>query len=546
MDLAIIDTFARSEAAPKSAPRSADDAPESFADILDTRLKASEPVRERAEAPDARETPREAPETKPTETAEAKTAESAPAAKPRTKPKAEHEAHEAKDNDVSTPETASTETEEAAPANKSTNAVLVAELLSAADSASTDSQPASQDVVATIIANATPEKTTAANSILSLVTMAGAPQPDDGAAPVTTAPVQTPAATPAQIQAPATTPSTNAPNADFAAQLNATTETPDTVPAARPAPLKLPETATAEIAATTTAAAAVAAELQSQADKSDALDLAADLSGDAADDGALATVTLASPSTAAPRAAPAPGTTSGYAAQLASQETISDPSSAPTPDVVKPGEITAGADKDAQSAELADDGDKALLTAAATKASFTDTAVASSTTGDHTVRAAAQAEAAAQRGTRPAALPVVEQVAVRISKAISDGIDRINVKLNPADLGQIDIRMEIGPDGKFNAVFAADRPQTVELLQRDARELARSLQDAGLRADTGSLSFNLRGQNNQGQQANGSLSAFEDGGNGNNGGETLPEAAPMPANLYSSSNAANGRVDIRV
>ncbi len=146
---------------------------------------------------------------------------------------------------------------------------------------------------------------------------------------------------------------------------------------------------------------------------------------------------------------------------------------------------------------------------------------------------------------RTAALPVAEQVAVRITKAMADGVDRITVKLNPADLGQIDIRMEIGPDGKFNAVFAADRPQTVELLQRDARELARSLQDAGLHADTGSLSFNLRGQQNQGQQNGGPLAGLQDG-SGAHGDELPAEAMPLPANLYNASNAANGRVDIRV
>ena len=546
MDLQIIDTFVRSEAAPKAAPRSTDDAHESFADILDSRLKASEPMRERSEMPEARETPREAPEAKPVETTEPRTAEPAPAAKAHTKPKAEHEA-----KDTPTSEVAATDSEEAtpekAPVAKSTNAVVVAELLNAADNASADNQPATPDVVATLVANATPEKTVITNPILSLLTTAGAPQPEDVSTPTTAAPAQAAAGTPAQTQAPATTPSANTAAADFAQQLNAAAaETP--APAATPPPVKLPEApvVAAEIAATTPAATAIAAEIQPQTDKSDALDLAADLLDSADSDDILATVSLASPSTTASRAAPTPSTTSGYAAQLVSQDPTSASSSAPTPDVVKPAEITASPDKGAQSADLTAEGDKTLLTTMAATTSSSDNAVAAPSTTDHTVRASAQAEAAAQRGTRPAALPVVEQVAVRINKAISDGVDRITVKLNPADLGQIDIRMEIGPDGKFNAVFAADRPQTVELLQRDARELARSLQDAGLRTDAGSLSFNLRGQN-QGQ-ANGSQSGTpQHAGSDSSSGTDLPaEAMPMPANLYNASNAANGRVDIRV
>jgi flagellar hook-length control protein FliK len=255
-------------------------------------------------------------------------------------------------------------------------------------------------------------------------------------------------------------------------------------------------------------------------------------------------MTLAPASPTASRPAAGPLTTSGYAAQLASQETPADATAAPTLDLSKTAADAPAADKmipEQNVAGVMADADKALVAATSTS----QDPVAAPTTTDHSVRATAQTEAVAQRGPRPAAVPVVEQVAVRITKALADGVDRINVKLNPADLGQIDIRMEIGPDGRFNAVFAADRPQTVELLQRDARELARSLQDAGLRADAGSLSFNLRGQN-QGQQNSGSLTAFDGAGLGTNGGEVLPEAMPLPANLYNGSQAANGRVDIRV
>ncbi|MGQ0662573.1 MAG: flagellar hook-length control protein FliK [Pseudomonadota bacterium] len=90
--------------------------------------------------------------------------------------------------------------------------------------------------------------------------------------------------------------------------------------------------------------------------------------------------------------------------------------------------------------------------------------------------------------------PAVEQVVVHLHRAVAEGSDRITIKLVPAELGRIEIRIEIGPDGQVQAVFAADRPQTLELLQRDARQLERTLDSAGLRTDAGSLSFNLRGE----------------------------------------------------
>jgi hypothetical protein len=103
------------------------------------------------------------------------------------------------------------------------------------------------------------------------------------------------------------------------------------------------------------------------------------------------------------------------------------------------------------------------------------------------------------------------------------------------------VRLDIGSDGKIQAVFAADKPQTVEMLQRDARELERSLQDAGLRADSGSLSFNLRGEQ---RDANGSTFA---GGPSRTGDvDALVEVPAAAAQVYSGTNAANGRLDIHV
>lgn len=90
--------------------------------------------------------------------------------------------------------------------------------------------------------------------------------------------------------------------------------------------------------------------------------------------------------------------------------------------------------------------------------------------------------------------PPAEQVAMQLRAAAKNGIDRITIQLKPATLGAIDVKLDIGHDGRVVAVIAADRADTLELLQRDARELERALQDAGLSTDSGSLSFNLRGE----------------------------------------------------
>ncbi len=136
--------------------------------------------------------------------------------------------------------------------------------------------------------------------------------------------------------------------------------------------------------------------------------------------------------------------------------------------------------------------------------------------------------------------PASEQVAVQISRAVQQGADRITVHLKPASLGHISIDLEIGPDNRLIAVIAADRPETLDLMQRDARALERALNDAGLKTDSGSLSFNLRGDGS-GNHASGDdatdWSSFA-------APDNADDATPMP--VYARTLSAGGSIDIRV
>lgn len=144
------------------------------------------------------------------------------------------------------------------------------------------------------------------------------------------------------------------------------------------------------------------------------------------------------------------------------------------------------------------------------------------------------------RAPTPAnAPPLTDQIAVHLKQAANDGMDRIRIQLKPASLGHIDVKMEIAKDGKVMAVLSIERPETFELLQRDARTLERALQDSGLRADSNSLNFQLRGQGN-GQTS-------EDGQNTPAWGEDNIEEAEMPASEdYDYWTVGDGIVDIRV
>ena len=150
----------------------------------------------------------------------------------------------------------------------------------------------------------------------------------------------------------------------------------------------------------------------------------------------------------------------------------------------------------------------------------------------------AAAATAAARSARPAAHPMITQIAAHVAQAAVDGNDRISIRLSPAELGRIDVKLEFGPDGRVQAVFAADRAQTVDLLQRDARDLERALQDAGLRADSGSLSFNLRGDGRNGTQ--------NDNGGQPKHGEPVVELINPQLQAYAAGGGTSGRLDLRI
>jgi hypothetical protein len=100
------------------------------------------------------------------------------------------------------------------------------------------------------------------------------------------------------------------------------------------------------------------------------------------------------------------------------------------------------------------------------------------------------AETAAARNTPNAA---ANQVAVQINRAVQDGLDKFVVNLKPGTLGKVSVQLEVGHDNRVIAVISAERSDTLDLLQRDARTLEQALKEAGLKPDSGSLSFSLQG-----------------------------------------------------
>lgn len=87
-----------------------------------------------------------------------------------------------------------------------------------------------------------------------------------------------------------------------------------------------------------------------------------------------------------------------------------------------------------------------------------------------------------------------DQVAVHVSRAARNGTDRIEISLDPESLGRVEVRLEVGRDGRVSALILADNREALDLLKAEARALQQTLQDAGLKADANSLSFDMRGE----------------------------------------------------
>ncbi|SEQ11433.1 hook-length control protein FliK [Devosia sp. YR412] len=129
------------------------------------------------------------------------------------------------------------------------------------------------------------------------------------------------------------------------------------------------------------------------------------------------------------------------------------------------------------------------------------------------------------------------QLAFEMARQVGDGNSRFQIRLDPAELGKIDVRLDIDASGQVNARLTVEKAETLDLMQRDQKALERALQQAGLDSSKTNLEFSLKDNpfsgGQQGKNANGG-SLF---------GTDLAEVddAPLPTvNLYRGNLSASG------
>jgi flagellar hook-length control protein FliK len=143
----------------------------------------------------------------------------------------------------------------------------------------------------------------------------------------------------------------------------------------------------------------------------------------------------------------------------------------------------------------------------------------------------------------PEAVPLAA-VPIAIVTRAEAGERKFEIRLDPPDLGRIDVQLNVDSNGRATSHLVVDRADTLDLLRRDAPVLERALQSAGLTTDSGSLQFSLRDQSFAGR----------------NQGMPAPLAPPAPAlgaesdvapldaavRRYGAAAGLGGGIDIRV
>ncbi len=103
----------------------------------------------------------------------------------------------------------------------------------------------------------------------------------------------------------------------------------------------------------------------------------------------------------------------------------------------------------------------------------------------------------ATQGGSQTSVPI-EAVGLHIARMAQQKESRFEIRLHPSELGRIDVRLDINEQGEVKAHLIVERRETMDMLQRDSRELQRALNEAGLSTDQNSLNFSMKNQNGEG------------------------------------------------
>lgn len=132
---------------------------------------------------------------------------------------------------------------------------------------------------------------------------------------------------------------------------------------------------------------------------------------------------------------------------------------------------------------------------------------------------AAPAAATAEPVLNARAGELGRSLGVEIARKVDAGEDTLRVRMNPAELGRVEVTLAFDDKGRVQATMRAESQHTLELLRQEAPDLGRALDQAGIRSDASSFRFESRdggtssggnGQQASQQQSRGGNQQFHD------------------------------------
>ena len=134
-----------------------------------------------------------------------------------------------------------------------------------------------------------------------------------------------------------------------------------------------------------------------------------------------------------------------------------------------------------------------------------------------------------------------QSIALSIAQKAQNGIQQFEIRLNPPELGRVDVRLEFGREGAVTTHLIVERPETLEMLNKDGRQLERALADAGVTIENDGLSFSLKDQQEGKEEQENPLGSDLDNQSGLD--DSSDDQSPTPA--YQRITLPGG-LDIRI
>jgi flagellar hook-length control protein FliK len=105
------------------------------------------------------------------------------------------------------------------------------------------------------------------------------------------------------------------------------------------------------------------------------------------------------------------------------------------------------------------------------------------------------------QATAQASQPDLNALAINIAAKSQAGSKQFDISLEPAELGRVEVRLTVDNAGNAQAHLVAERPETLQMLQRDSGTLSHALKESGVQLGDNGLQFSLKGQERQGDGA---------------------------------------------